>query len=76
MRENQPIAGVLARREIRHIFAANESAPGQGARRCSPTLRAIRFPHLHDTLAQIMARVAALKLPAGVRVVLPPQSEL
>jgi len=71
VRENQPIAEVLTRREIRHIFAANESAPGK-ARALLDALRAMRFPQLHDTLAQIMARVAELRLPAGVRVVLPP----
>jgi hypothetical protein len=71
VRENQPVAEVLTRREIRNIFAANESAPGK-ARALLDALRAIRFPQLHETLAQINARIAALKLPVGLRVVLPP----
>lgn len=71
VRENQPIAEVLTRREVRNIFAANESAPGK-ARALLEVLRAIRFPQLHETLAQINARITELRLPEGVRVVLPP----
>ena len=71
VRENQPVTAVLARREIRHIFAANQSAPGK-ARALLEALRAIRLPHLDAALERIIARVAALKLPAGVRLVLPP----
>jgi hypothetical protein len=35
------------------------------------SLRAIRFPRLRAASAQLAARVAELKLPAGVRLVLP-----
>jgi hypothetical protein len=71
VRENQKITEILGRREIRQIFESNQSAPGK-ARAILDALRLIRFPQLRATLDRITARIAGLKLPPGVRVVLPP----
>lgn len=71
IRENQPIGKILERREIRRVFTANQSAPGK-ARALLDTLRAMRFPRLRAALDLITARVADLGLPAGARLVLPP----
>jgi len=71
VREERKIAEVLSRNEIRQIFGANQSAPGK-ARALADALRAIRFPRLRAALDRITARIAGLGLPAGVRLVLPP----
>lgn len=71
VRENRSIAEVLTRRELRHAGDTGQSTPGK-ARALLDALRAMRFPQLRATLERITARLAALGLPAGVRVVLPP----
>jgi hypothetical protein len=71
VRENQKIAEVLSLPEIRRIFDSSQSAPGK-ARAILDALRRIRFPQMRATVDRIMARIAELKLPPGVRVVLPP----
>jgi len=70
VREDQTIAQLLARAEIRRIQAANESAPGK-ARALLDTLRALRFPRMRAAFDQLKTGIASLRLPAGIRVVLP-----
>jgi hypothetical protein len=70
MRESSSIAEVVARREIRQVFASNQSSPGK-ARALLDALRLIRLPQLHVTLDRLTARIAELKMPTGIRIVLP-----
>jgi len=67
---NVTIATTLARGEIRRILDASGSAPGR-ARELIDALRTIRFPRLKRVTARLAAEVAALRLPGGVKVVLP-----
>jgi hypothetical protein len=64
------IAAVVARREIRRILDGAGSAPGR-ARELIEALRAIRFPRLKRAADRLAAEIAALRLPSGVRVILP-----
>jgi hypothetical protein len=64
------ISAILSRDEIRQHLDASGSAPGR-ARELIDTLRALRFPRLKRTADRLAAEIAALKLPGGVRVVLP-----
>ena len=70
VRADTPPATILARGEIRRILDGIGSAPGR-ARELLETLRAMRFPRLKVAAERIAAAVAALGLPAEIRVVLP-----
>jgi hypothetical protein len=70
VRAGEPAATILARDEIRRILDGIGSAPGR-ARELLEALRAMRFPRLKRTAERIAAAVAALGLPAEIRVVLP-----
>jgi hypothetical protein len=71
VREDCAVAAILARRELRRIIDGGGSAPGK-ARAILDELRAIRRPRLHSAASHIAAQVAELRLPPGIRVVLPP----
>jgi hypothetical protein len=70
VRENAPIAEILARPDLHRIIDGAGSAPGK-ARALIDALRAIRFPRLREAADRIAAQVADLALPAGIRLVLP-----
>jgi hypothetical protein len=71
VREDCAVAAILARPQLRRIIDGGGSAPGK-ARAILDELRAIRRPRLHAAARHIAAQVAELRLPHGIRVVLPP----
>jgi hypothetical protein len=70
VRERQEIARILARPEILAILAASGSGPGK-ARALLDTLRAIRYPRLHQASARLAAMRAALDLPPSIGLFFP-----
>ena len=68
--ENAKVAEILKRRELRRIIEGAGSAPGK-ARALLDALRAIRFPRMRKAADKIAAKVVDLRLPAGIRLVLP-----
>lgn len=70
VRETRTITSILARPKLRRITDGGGSAPGRG-RAMIDALRAIRYPRLRTCSEGIADQVAALRLPASVRVVLP-----
>jgi hypothetical protein len=70
LRERVTLAAIVASDEIRHIVDGAGSAPGR-ARDLLDTLRAKRFPRLHRMTTRLVNEIAALGLPAGIRMVLP-----
>lgn len=71
LRESLTPAAILARDDLRRIVDGRGSAPGR-ARAMLGALEAIRFPRLKAALARLESEVAALKLPRGISVLLPP----
>jgi hypothetical protein len=70
IRERATITAILAREEIRRACALDTSGPARAVAFLD-ALRAIRFPRLKLAVERLSAEVAALRLPAGLRVVLP-----
>jgi len=70
IREGIAPAEILARDELRRICSQQGSTPWRAAAFIEQ-LRKIRFPRLREAIERLSAEVAALKLPSGVRVVLP-----
>lgn len=70
IREGASPAAILARDEIRRACISNGSAPWRAAAFIE-ALRKIRFPQLREAMDRLSSEIAALKLPAGVSVVLP-----
>jgi len=70
IREGASPADILAREEIRRICTQHGSGPWRAAAFIE-ALRKIRFPRLREAIERLSAEVAALRLPSGVRVVLP-----
>jgi hypothetical protein len=70
IREGVAPAQILAREELRRVCTMQGSTPWRAAAFIDE-LRKIRFPRLREAIARLSAEVAALKLPSGVRVVLP-----
>ena len=71
VRESCEIATILTRGEVRNVIDGAGSSPGK-ARALLDLLRGIRFPQLRAESNRLAARITELKLPAGIRVVLPP----
>ncbi|HXN84486.1 MAG TPA: hypothetical protein VN867_00375 [Candidatus Binataceae bacterium] len=70
IRERATVAAILSRADIRRSCVLDASGPAQAAAFLD-ALRAIRFPRLKLAIERLSAEVAALRLPAGLRVVLP-----
>lgn len=70
VRESAKVAEIMERRDLRRIVDGAGSAPGR-ARALLDALHAIRFPQLRVAADRIAAQVADLRLPAGIRLVLP-----
>ncbi len=70
IREGSSPVAILARDDIRRACALKGSGPARAAAFLD-ALRAIRFPRLKRAVERLSSEVAALKLPPGVRVVLP-----
>ncbi len=70
LRERITITAILARGDIRRILDGAGSAPGR-ARELIDTLRAKRFPRLRWMADRLGSEIAALRLPSGIKVVLP-----
>jgi hypothetical protein len=70
IREGTSPAAILAREEVRRACALQGSGPWR-AKAFLDALRAIRFPRLKLAVEHLSSEVAALKLPSGVRVMLP-----
>jgi hypothetical protein len=68
--EQTQVSAVLARAPLKRILEGAGSAPAR-ARGFVDELRAMRFPRLGRTVAQMRAEVVALKLPRTVAVALP-----
>ena len=70
VREHTSAAKILARPPFRRLLTGGGSAP-ERARAVLEELRAIRFPRLRKTTERLEAAIAALRLPRGIRVLLP-----
>jgi hypothetical protein len=70
IREGQPIAGILARTEIRRILDGSGSGPSKAARLLN-AMRELRYPQMKELTDRLAAEIAALGLPRGIAVVLP-----
>jgi hypothetical protein len=70
IREGVPPAAILLRDDIQRACSLAGSGPWRAAAFID-ALRAIRFPRLKLATERLSSEVAALKLPAGVRVELP-----
>jgi hypothetical protein len=70
VRESQSIGEILDRPHLRRILNASGSGPGR-ARVMLDELRALRYPELKQAGEHLAQHVAALKLPPGIKIVLP-----
>lgn len=70
VRESASITSILSRTELCRVIEGDGSAPGR-ARGLLDVLRAIRFPRLKRMTERLVEKVAELKLPPNIRVVLP-----
>lgn len=70
VRESTAVVSILARYEVRRACIGNGSAPSRAAVFLD-ALRAIRYPRLKRAIEQMSSAIAELRLPAGLRVVLP-----
>jgi hypothetical protein len=70
VRENTTIVALLSRPSIRRLLDGAGAAPARG-HAVLEELRTMRFPRLRETIQRLEAAVAALRLPPGIKVVLP-----
>ena len=70
VREQTSAAKILARPPLRRLVTASGPAP-ERAHAVLEELRAIRFPRLRETTERLKAAIAALRLPRGIRILLP-----
>jgi hypothetical protein len=70
IREGQTICEILSRPSLRQIFNSTGSGPGR-ARAMLDELRTLRYPRLKQAAERLAEQVAAIKLPPGIRIVLP-----
>lgn len=70
IREGQTIAEILDRPTLRRILNSRGSGPGR-ARLVLDELRALRYPQLNRATQRLAEQVAALNLPATIKIVLP-----
>jgi hypothetical protein len=72
VRERAEIAGVLARPALARLLTSAGSRPDR-ARDFVAELRRMRYPRLAELSRRLDSEIAALKLSASIRVVLPPR---
>jgi glycosyltransferase involved in cell wall biosynthesis len=70
IRERQPIGDILDRAELRRVVNSVGSGPGR-ARLVLDELRALRYPKLKRAGERLTQELSAIRLPPGVKVVLP-----
>jgi hypothetical protein len=70
VREQTSAAKILARPPLRRLMTGSGSAP-ERAHAVLEKLRAIRFPRLRETTERLEAAITALRLPHGIKVILP-----
>jgi len=70
VREQTSAAKILARPPLRRLVTGSGSAPAR-AHAVLDELRAIRFPRLRQITERLEAAIAALRLPRGIRILLP-----
>jgi len=70
VREQTSVAKILARPSLRGLVTGGGSAP-ERAHAVLNELRAVRFPRLREATARLEAAIAALRLPRGIKVLLP-----
>lgn len=70
LREGQVVGEILARPSLRRVLNSAGSGPGR-ARVLLDELRALRYPRLKRASERLAEGVAAIKLPPGIRIVLP-----
>jgi hypothetical protein len=70
IREGASPAETLKRQEVQRACLSQGSGPWRAAAFIA-ALRKIRFPRLQEAVERLSSEVAALKLPSGVRIVLP-----
>ena len=71
VREGQAVGEVLDRPSLRRILNSTGSGPGR-ARVMLDELRMLRYPQLKRAWERLTQEVAAIKLPPGIKVILPP----
>jgi hypothetical protein len=69
-REASDVGEVLARPSLRRLLNTAGSGPGR-ARALLDELRVVRYPRLKRANERLARELAAIKLPAGIKVVLP-----
>ena len=70
VREGERPTAILSRDSVRRAANGSGSAPARAAAFID-ALRAIRFPRLRRAMERMASELAALRLPAGIEVVLP-----
>jgi len=70
VREGKLIADLLDRPSIHRLTRGAGSAPGR-AHAFLEELRAMRFPRLRETIVRLETAIAALRLPHGIKLLLP-----
>jgi hypothetical protein len=70
IREDQDVSDILSSQSLQRVLSSAGSGPGR-ARALLDELHALRYPRLKRARERLMEELAAIKLPAGIRVVLP-----
>ena len=70
LREGQDVGEILACPSLRRVLDSAGSGPGR-ARALLNELRALRYPQLKHASERLAEGVAAIKLPPGIRIILP-----
>ncbi len=70
IREGQDAGDILAAPSLHRVFNSAGSGPGR-ARALLDELRMLRYPRLRRAVERLAEAVAAIKLPSGIRIVLP-----
>jgi hypothetical protein len=70
IREGQNAGEILASPSLRRVLNSTGSSPGR-ARALLDELRILRYPRLRRAVERLAEEVAAIKLPHGIKIVLP-----
>jgi len=72
LREGLGVDEILAATPLRRVLSSPGSGPGR-SHDLLKELRALRYPELKRARQRLEAELAAIKLPRGIRVIMPPE---